>query len=65
MIFEHAILSIFFQSYSFAIMGKYIQVSANHTTSGVQVSMAWVDYLLNKYKYRSANKYKYNANNVV
>ena len=46
-------------------MGKYIQVSANHTTSGVQGSMVWVDYLLNKYKYRSANKYKYNANNVV
>ena len=27
-------------------MGKYIQVSSNHTTSGVQGSMAWVDYLL-------------------
>ena len=46
-------------------MGKYIQVSANHTTSGVQVSMAWVNYLLNKYKYRSADKYKYNANDVL
>ena len=46
-------------------MGKYIQVSANHTTSGVQGSMAWVDYLLNKYNYRSANKYRYNVDNVV
>ena len=46
-------------------MGKYIQVSANHTTSTVQGSMAQVDYLLNKYKVRTANKYKYNANNVV
>ena len=67
MIFQHTILSIYFQRNSFAIIGKYIQLSANHSKSGVQGSMAWTDYLLNKYKYkyRSANKYKYNPNNVV